>query len=71
MSTFPLCTCMGVSEYVYYNNCRIKYPIYLNRMIQINTIHSRVCDRLCGLGIRVAGYRSRGPGFNFRRYQMF
>jgi hypothetical protein len=28
-------------------------------------------DRLCGLVDRVPGYRSRGPGFDFRRYQIF
>jgi hypothetical protein len=25
----------------------------------------------CGLVVRVPGYRSRGPGFDFRRYQNF
>jgi hypothetical protein len=28
-------------------------------------------DRLCGLVIRVSGYRYRGPGFDCRPYQMF
>jgi hypothetical protein len=28
-------------------------------------------DRLCGLVIRVPGYRSRGPGFDSRLYQIF
>jgi hypothetical protein len=28
-------------------------------------------DRLCGLVVRVPGYRSRGPGFGFLRYQTF
>jgi hypothetical protein len=28
-------------------------------------------DRLCGLVARVPGYRSREPGFNSRRYQIF
>jgi hypothetical protein len=28
-------------------------------------------DRLCGLVVRVPGYRSRGPGFDFRRCQIF
>jgi hypothetical protein len=28
-------------------------------------------DRLCGLVVRVPGYRSRGPGFDPRRYQIF
>jgi hypothetical protein len=31
----------------------------------------RICDRLCGLVVRVPGYRSRGPSFNSRRYQIF
>jgi hypothetical protein len=28
-------------------------------------------DRLYGLVVRVPGYRSRGSGFDFRRYQIF
>jgi hypothetical protein len=28
-------------------------------------------DRLCGLVVRVPGYRSRGPRFDSRRYQIF
>ena len=28
-------------------------------------------DRLCGLVVRVSGYRYRGPGFNSRCYQIF
>jgi hypothetical protein len=27
--------------------------------------------RLCGLVVRVPGHRSRGPGFDCRRYQIF
>jgi hypothetical protein len=27
-------------------------------------------DHLCGLVIRVPGYKSRGPGFDSRRYQI-
>jgi hypothetical protein len=26
-------------------------------------------DRLCGLVVRVLGYRSGGPGFDYRHYQ--
>jgi hypothetical protein len=28
-------------------------------------------DRLCGLVVRVSGYRSTGPGFDSRPYQIF
>jgi hypothetical protein len=28
-------------------------------------------DRLCGLVVGVPGYRSKGPGFDSRRYQIF
>ena len=28
-------------------------------------------DRLCGLVVRVSGYRFRGLGFDSRRYQIF
>jgi hypothetical protein len=35
------------------------------------SVHSRSSDRLCGLVVRVPGYRSRGPGFDLRPYQIF
>jgi hypothetical protein len=31
----------------------------------------RPSDRLCGLEVRVPGYRSGTPGFDSRRYQIF
>ena len=31
----------------------------------------RPSDRLCGLVVRVSGYRYRGLGFDSRRYQIF
>jgi hypothetical protein len=34
-------------------------------------IYSFMVDRLCGIVVRVPGYRSRDPGFEFRRYQIF
>jgi hypothetical protein len=30
-----------------------------------------ISDRLCGLVVRVPGYRSRGSGFDSRCYQIF
>jgi hypothetical protein len=43
--------------------------IYLNEYI-----YECVCmclDRLCDLVVRVTGYRSRSPGFDSLRYQIF
>jgi hypothetical protein len=41
----------------------------------IYNIKKLVCiysiDRLCGLVVRVSGYRYRGLGFDPRRYQIF
>jgi hypothetical protein len=34
------------------------------------TLHVATNDRLCGLVGRVPSYRSRGPGFDSRRYQI-
>jgi hypothetical protein len=34
-------------------------------------VYSYSVDRLCGLVVRVPGYRSRGPRFDSRRYQIF
>jgi hypothetical protein len=30
-----------------------------------------ILDRICGLVVRVSGYRSRGLGFDFQRYKIF
>jgi hypothetical protein len=40
------------------------YYLYLISLEQLN-------DHLCGLVVRVPGYRSRGPRFDSRRYQIF
>jgi hypothetical protein len=44
-------------------NARNMYRILIN-VLYMN-------DHLCGLVVRVSGYRYRGPGFDFRRYQIF
>ena len=43
------------------------YALWLFRYI-CNSVY---CDRLCGLVVRVSGYRYRGLGFDSRRYQIF
>jgi hypothetical protein len=52
-------------------------PSGSNRNMQVDYYYLTVkvtmeafADRLCGVA-RVPGYRSRGPGFDFRRYQIF
>jgi len=42
-------------------------PLCINNFI--NVLYT--VDRLCGLVVRVSGYRYRGPGFDPRRYQIF
>ena len=43
---------------------KISVNMYFNTIIVL-------CDRLCGLVVRVSGYRYRGLGFDSRRYQIF
>jgi len=49
-----------------------------NRLKEITTFKYSYClilglrgISLCGLVVRVSGYRYRGPGFDPRRYQIF
>jgi len=47
--------------------------ISLNYLFRCSLFNDAVSnwDRLCGLVVRVSGYRHRGPGFDPRRYQIF
>ena len=48
--------------------------LYVLRMLEIQhylTPMYVIIDRLCGLVVRVSGYRYRGPRFDPRRYQIF
>ena len=44
---------------------QLSYPAHIYNGTSLNT------DRLCGLVVRVSGYRYRGLGFDSRRYQIF
>jgi hypothetical protein len=37
----------------------------------MNEIQIHLFGNIYNLVVRVSGYRSRGPGFDFRRYQIF
>jgi hypothetical protein len=49
----------------------ILLSIYATSRILILTRVNGKVDRLCGLVVRVPGYRSRGPEFDSGRYQIF
>jgi hypothetical protein len=49
-------------------NMKTDFAVWLSRSRISRYIVS--FDRLCGLGVRVRGYRSRGPGFDSRCYKM-
>ena len=44
------------------------FPPYTSQKFDM---YSPILDRLCGLVVRVSGYRYRGLGFDSRRYQIF
>jgi hypothetical protein len=52
-STFPFAT------FYHLHNYDIKLTLWLSLL---NKIHITLVDRLCGLVVRVLGYRSGGPG---------
>jgi hypothetical protein len=43
----------------------------MNSLSIIISINVRKSNSPCGLVVRVPGYRSSGPGFDSRRYQIF
>ena len=50
--------------------------LWLSQMLVHSMLDIFACcmptvDRLCGLVVRVSGYRYRGLGFDSRRYQIF
>ena len=46
------------------------YPSNTTAFLHLDTATFRT-DRLCGLVVRVSGYRYRGLGFDSQRYQIF
>ena len=67
-----------LSEPTYYNvthpeSAQSSWPIQIPSSITfyIMCLYIYIQDRLCGLVVRVSGYRYRGLGFDSRRYQIF
>jgi hypothetical protein len=49
----------------------LKQMVDLQKPLNENHVAVEYPDRLCGLVVRVSGYRYRGLGFDPRRYQIF
>jgi hypothetical protein len=62
---------MSYSANIKYIHDVIEAYITIVKLIHGFSSHCHCHDRLCGLVVRVPGYRSTGPGFNSRRYQIF
>jgi hypothetical protein len=54
-----------------YLHCFRYFNIYINNLRNIYPFLFIISDRLCGLAVRVPGYRSRGHGFDSRCYKIF
>jgi len=52
---------------------KVAFYIFIQQIWALNILNMvyTLPDRLCGLVVRVSGYRYRGPGFDPRRYQIF
>jgi len=79
MSMDNLSTDCGIAVTASYCLLQLSGPLlYVSPMICVRNTHTTnynpfpiTEDRLCGLVVRVSGYRYRGPRFDPRRYQIF
>ena len=68
---------LSCNQYHYTTNKQINTHFIRNIVYQIHYNLREIWyvnidrDRLCGLVVRVSGYRYRGLGFDSRRYQIF
>jgi hypothetical protein len=61
------------TDAVFRNDMRSKAMCRAHMFVPPGNFYSQahLSDRLCGLVVRVSGYRYRGLGFDSRRYQIF
>jgi hypothetical protein len=65
-NTYQFCSC--------FCSCRTFRNLFhdSSQFVKFRLLYSlHVIDRLCGRVVRVSGYRSRGPGFDSWRFQIF
>jgi hypothetical protein len=66
--TLEKCTCLWWQSRV---KSTLHYPLHGENVYTFCWAAAGIGDRLCGLVVRVTGYRTRGPEFDSRRYQIF
>jgi hypothetical protein len=67
---FPPLPYIGAAGFLDYNRSGLYRMCIIIQCVHFSSPLYEV-DRLCGLVVRVSGYRYRGPGFDSRRYQIF
>jgi len=65
------CSLCSISMFDWYAAPHNGMPYVQMGFNMILYMSSLLVDRLCGLVVRVSGYRYRGLGFDSRRYQIF
>ena len=64
-------TCIQLLIAGHYSQQELTAVCAISRTAGVLTFRHYASDRICGLVVRVSGYRYRGLGFYSRRYQIF